>query len=83
LLSCFVTTASAERFFSSLRRLKNYLRNTIGDERVSNIALYLMAIEKENVVEIMTKNGLSKLINIFIHGKSRRLMLIIIFFFSV
>ena len=30
---------SAERFFSALHRLKTYLRSTMGQQRVSNIAL--------------------------------------------
>ncbi|KAF0710852.1 52 kDa repressor of the inhibitor of the protein kinase-like [Aphis craccivora] len=34
-----VTTASAERSFSSLRRLKNYLRSTMGQERLNSLAV--------------------------------------------
>jgi len=34
-----VTTASAERSFSALRRLKTYLRSTMGQKRLNNIAL--------------------------------------------
>ncbi|KAJ3581755.1 hypothetical protein NHX12_016273 [Muraenolepis orangiensis] len=34
-----VTSVSCERSFSCLRRLKNYLRNTSGDSRTSNLAL--------------------------------------------
>ena len=33
------TSCSAERSFSALRRLKTYLRSTMGQQRVSNIAL--------------------------------------------
>ena len=33
------TSCSAQRSFSALRRLKSYLRNTIGQERVNSIAL--------------------------------------------
>ena len=33
------TSCSAERSFSPLRRLKTYLRNTMGQERLSNLAL--------------------------------------------
>ena len=32
------TSCSAERSFSALRRLKTYLRSTLGQQRVSNIA---------------------------------------------
>jgi hypothetical protein len=34
-----VTTASAERSFSSLKRLKSYLRSTMGTERLNGLAL--------------------------------------------
>ena len=34
-----VTSCSAERSFSALRRLKTYLRSTMGQRRVNNIAL--------------------------------------------
>jgi len=33
------TSCSAERSFNALRRLKTYLRSTMGQQRVSNIAL--------------------------------------------
>lgn len=39
------TTASVERSFSTLKRVKNYARNTMGEERLS--ALALISIEKE------------------------------------
>ena len=34
-----VTTATAERSFSALRRIKTYLRSTMSDERLNNIML--------------------------------------------
>lgn len=34
-----VTTASSERSFSTLKRLKTYLRNTIGENRLNSLAL--------------------------------------------
>ena len=34
-----VSSASAERSFSSLRRIKTYLRTTMSQERLSNLAL--------------------------------------------
>ena len=34
-----VTTATAERTFSTLRRLKNYLRSTMGQQRLNNMML--------------------------------------------
>ncbi|KAK0146901.1 repressor of the inhibitor of the protein kinase [Merluccius polli] len=39
LLTMPVSTASAERSFSCLRRLKTYLRNTMTDKRLSGLAL--------------------------------------------
>ena len=38
-LSIPMSSASSERSFSSLRRLKTFTRNTIGQERLSNIAI--------------------------------------------
>lgn len=40
-----VSTASVERSFSTLKRLKSYLRNSTGDERLS--ALALMSIHRD------------------------------------
>ena len=34
-----ITTCEAERSFSSLRQLKTYLRNTMGQDRFTNLAL--------------------------------------------
>lgn len=34
-----VTTATVERSFSTLRRLKTYLQNTMGEKRVTALAL--------------------------------------------
>lgn len=42
-----VTTAGNERFFSSLKFVKNFLRTTTGDERLSN--LMLMSVKKKLV----------------------------------
>ena len=39
LLTMPVSTASAERSFSTLRRLKTYLRNTMSQERLTGLAL--------------------------------------------
>lgn len=42
-----VTTCSCERSFSSLRRLKTWLRSTMGDERLSGLAL--MHVHQNNI----------------------------------
>ena len=41
------TSAGVERSFSSLKRLKTYTRNTIGQERLRNLAF--VAIERRTV----------------------------------
>lgn len=45
ILTLPVSTASNERFFSTLKRVKNYLRLTMGDKRLSD--LMVIATEKE------------------------------------
>ena len=39
LLTMPVSSATSERSFSAMRRVKSYLRSTIGDERLSNLLL--------------------------------------------
>ena len=63
-----VTTASNERFFSTLKRVKSYLRTTIGDDRLSH--LMLMAVEPEMVKKPTWKISLMSLpssVNVVIH----------------
>ena len=60
-----ITTASSERSFSALRIIKNYLRNSMSDERLSN--LVLLFIEKEITKSLNT----DKLIDIFANEKAR------------
>lgn len=45
-----VTTASAERSFSTLRRTKTYLRNTMCEERLSSLAL-ISIYRKEVIID--------------------------------
>jgi len=45
LLTMPVTTASAERSFSKLKLIKNYLRSTLSQEKVTNLAI--ISVEKE------------------------------------
>lgn len=47
------TTVSVERTFSALKRILTYLRNTMGQERLSNLAL--LAIERELLHEIKSQ----------------------------
>ena len=45
------TSCSAERSFSALRRIKTYLKNTMGEQRLSNIAILSIERETTNFVE--------------------------------
>lgn len=45
-----VTSCSCERSFSALRRLHTRLRNTMGQERLSNLAI--MSIEREMLANV-------------------------------
>lgn len=59
-----VTTATAERTFSTLRRLKTYLRNACGQDRLSGLAL--MSVHRNR--NILTE----KVIDEFARKKNRR-----------
>ena len=49
-----VSTASAERSFSVLKRLKTYLRNTMGAERMSSLALLHMYPDRDiNIQDVL------------------------------
>ena len=56
------TSCSAERSFSGLRRLKTYLRSTMGQQRVSNIAL--INTEREYANSVVNKD-MDRIIDIF------------------
>ena len=61
-----VTTASCERCFSKLKIIKNYLRSTMAQERLKNLAI--LSIENELAKQLDT----SKIIDIFAEEKARR-----------
>ena len=61
-----VTVATAERSFSKLRLIKNYLRSTMGQDRLC--ALALLSIEAESAHFMKT----DKLIECFASAKARR-----------
>ena len=61
-----VTVATAERSFSKLRRIKSYLRSTMGQDRLC--ALALLSIEAESAQFMKT----DKLIECFASAKARR-----------
>jgi hypothetical protein len=56
-----VTTASSERSFSTLRRLKTYLRNTTSEERLNGLALLQIHrdvhISEEEVLDELAKKS--------------------------
>ncbi|CAI6351650.1 unnamed protein product [Macrosiphum euphorbiae] len=61
-----ISTASNERFFSSLKRVKSYIRSTMGDERLSD--LLVVSVEKEEANKI----NLNDAVDSFSKLKSRR-----------
>lgn len=66
-----VSTASPERAFSNLRRLKTWLRSTMGQERLTSLAL--MATHPER----LGYNDAPKILELFALKKSRRIDLIL------
>ena len=65
------TSCSAERAFSGLRRMKTYLRSTMGEERLSNLAV--INIERE-VANRVLESQMEEIINIFARRKNRNSM---------
>lgn len=63
-----ITTAEAERCFSTLKRVKTFLRSTMGENRLA--ALAMLSIEKGMITEIPNFNEL--VIEEFISKKNRR-----------
>jgi len=61
-----VTVATAERSFSKLRLIENYLRSTMGQDRLC--ALALLSIEAESAELMQTV----KLIDSFASAKARK-----------
>jgi len=63
LLNNPASSATAERSFSSLRRLKSYIRSTLGQMRLNNVALchvYKHILDKLDVKKLMQKFVLRK-----------------------
>jgi hAT family C-terminal dimerisation region len=57
------SSATAERSFSSLRRLKTYLRSTCGQRRLNNIAIchvHKDVLDELNVNDLMNEFSISK-----------------------
>lgn len=45
------STSSVERSFSSLKRIKTYARNAIGEDRLSNLAILSIEQERANILK--------------------------------
>lgn len=66
LLTIPVSVASGERSFSKLKIIKNYLRNTMGQERLSNLAIISIESEQAQLVNY------DEVISSFAHAKARK-----------
>lgn len=56
-LCMFVSNVYGERSFSKLKLIKNYLRNTMGDDRLNHLSI--LAIEHEMLKELALKSLIS------------------------
>lgn len=75
ILSLPPTSASVERSFSALKRIKSYSRNTISHVRLNNLSI--LAIERGLVKELMKDGSFyDNIIDDFASTKSRRIDLI-------
>ena len=61
------SSATAERSFSAMKRITNYLRATMGDERLSSLAL--MHVHRSFQIDI------DEVISVFAGLKNRRMAL--------
>lgn len=64
-----MTTAEAERCFSSLKRIKTFLRSTMSQERLTSLAM--LSVEKQMIRDI--PNFKEKVIDVFAKQKERRM----------
>lgn len=55
LITLPVSNAEAERLFSVLKRLKTYLRNTMGQKRLNGLALLAVHNEIETEIDSVIK----------------------------
>lgn len=51
-ITLLITVASMERTFSKLKLIKNYLRSSMGQNRLSNIALLNIEKEEANILDV-------------------------------
>ena len=61
LITMLVSSASSERSFSAMRRVKNCLRATMGDERLSNLSLlHIHRTRNLSVQDVINKFAVKK-----------------------
>ena len=60
-LSLLVTNCSGERSFSALKRIKNYLRYTLKDEKLNHLAL--MHVESSGLWKLNFNNVLDQFVD--------------------
>ena len=61
LITMTVSSASSERSFSAMRRIKNCLRATMGDEKLSNISLlHINRTRNLSVEDVINKFAVTK-----------------------
>ena len=65
------TNAVSERSLSTLKRIKTYLRSTMGESRLNH--LMLLHVHKE----LADSNGMVEVANLFVGDKQRRKQLVV------
>ena len=70
LMTLPVSTASNERFFSSLKQIKSYLRLTMGDDRLNDLLVVAVESDEESTI------NLDEELHVFASMKNRRYPLI-------
>lgn len=60
-----ITTATAERSFSALKRIKTFLRSTMGQERLNGLSMLNinkdMKVDPEEILDLFAKKHARKL----------------------
>ena len=73
-LTISITSAECERSFSALKRIKTNLRSTMGEERLSDLAI--LSIESNSVSKYLCEHGHKSIIDEFAAvDKNRRIVL--------
>ena len=65
-----VTSCEAERSFSTLKRLKTFLRSTMGEDRLNSLAV--LNIHRD-ICNIVMEEDIEKLVNKFSEGQGRKM----------